>query len=123
MDLLDADLATGTVNIADRIASHAGVAALEGRVDDAVAGYRDAMNHHASVGADFPRSRAGLDLVRLVGGSHPAGAEAAAEARAIFERIDARAYLDLLDVAAVGKGIEARPIADRDTAEALRKGG
>jgi class 3 adenylate cyclase/tetratricopeptide (TPR) repeat protein len=118
MDLLDADLDNGAVSVANRIASHAGVAALEGRVDDAVAGYRDAMNRHASVGADLPRARAGIDLVSLVGGSHPAGAEAATEARAIFERIQARPYLDLLDGAMSGNGISAAPGPSRGIAAA-----
>jgi hypothetical protein len=114
---LDADLSTGTVVAADRLAVGAGIAALEGRVDDAVAGYREAMAMHASAGADFSRARAGLDLVHLVGGSHPVGREAAAEARAIFERIQARPYLDLLDAAAAGKGIESHPAGSRDVAE------
>jgi hypothetical protein len=69
------------------------------------------------------RARAGLDLVHLVGGSHPAGREAAAAARAIFERIQARPYLDLLDAAAAGKGIEAQPVASRDFAEPQRTRG
>jgi class 3 adenylate cyclase/tetratricopeptide (TPR) repeat protein len=114
---LDTDLSTGTVVAADRLAVGAGIAALEGRVDDAVAGYREAMAMHASAGADFSRARAGLDLVHLVGGSHPVGREAAAEARAIFERIQARPYLDLLDAAAAGKGIESHPAGSRDVAE------
>jgi len=122
-DRLDEDLTTGSAIFGDRLAARAGVAALEGRVDDAVTGYREAMARHASVGTDLARARAGLDLVRLVGGSHPAGREAASEARAIFERVKAQPYLDLLDAAEAGKGIETQPAAIRDVAAPQRTRG
>jgi class 3 adenylate cyclase/tetratricopeptide (TPR) repeat protein len=111
---LEASHATGPLIDAERAAARAGLAALEGRVDDAVAGYRDAMARHRAIHSDSAAARAGLDLVRLVGGSHPAVRDAAAEARSIFERVGARPYLDLLDAALAGKGIEVRQAAGGD---------
>lgn len=96
---LDADRSTGTAMAASRLAARAGVAALEGRLDEAIAGYREAMSLLRSIGADFPLASLALDFVQVVGGSHPAAREAAAEARPIFERIKARPYLERLDAA------------------------
>ena len=43
----------------------------------------------------------------LVGADHPATREAAAEARAIFERVRALPYLTQLDAALAGRATEA----------------
>jgi tetratricopeptide (TPR) repeat protein len=98
-DLLDADPSTALGVAADRIAARAGIAALEGRVDDAIAGYRDARARLRAIGSDFEVARISLDFVLLVGADHPAVRDAAAEARVIFERVRARPYLDRLDAA------------------------
>jgi hypothetical protein len=52
-----------------------------------------------SIGADLNAARLSLDFILLVGANHPATREAAAEARAIFERVKARPYLERLDAA------------------------
>ncbi len=96
---LESDPDTGGNSISDRIAARAGIAALEGRVDDAVGLYRDALQGKRSLHADFLTALTDLDFVLLVGAAHPATAEAAVEARAIFERVTARPYLDRLDAA------------------------
>ena len=111
---LDVDVTTGTLVSGERAAAHAGVAALEGRVDDATTGYRDAMARHRSVSSNMGVARAGLDLVHLLGGTHPAAREAAAEARSIFERVGAQPYLDLLDAALAGRGIGSLETVSRD---------
>jgi class 3 adenylate cyclase/tetratricopeptide (TPR) repeat protein len=111
---LEANPSTGSFIAAHRLAARAGVAALEGRVDDATRGYGEAIARFRSISSDFNAAQAALDLVRLVGGSHPAAREAAAEARGIFERVGAQRYLDLLAAAAAGTGIDARPAASRD---------
>ncbi len=97
--LLDATVETGTDAAASRIATHAGLAALEGRTDEAIAGYRQAFQMFRSMGADYLVAGHQLDLVILVGPTHEAAREAAAEARPTFERIKARAYLERLDAA------------------------
>ncbi len=96
---LDADPATGVAVDASRVWAHAAVAALEGRRNDAVAGYRDARARMGEVGLEWPRARAGLEFVLLVGPAHPAAMEAALEARATFERVGAKPYLAWLDAA------------------------
>ncbi|MCY7418425.1 MAG: AAA family ATPase [Chloroflexi bacterium] len=98
-DLLDADPASDRGVKADRIAARAAIAALEGRVEDAVAGYRDAMTAMRSIGADYWTALTALDFVRRGGGDHPATRGAAAEARVIFERVGARPFLAKLDEA------------------------
>ena len=96
---LDADLTTGPNIEGFRLAAHAAIAALEGRMDEAIVGYREALSRHRSVGADYDLATAALDFVAIVGGDHPATREAAAEARTIFERVRAQPYLALLDAA------------------------
>jgi hypothetical protein len=96
---LEADPRAGSGIAADRIAARAGVAALEGRLDAAIAGYREALSRHRSIGADFNVAQLALDFVMLVGGDHPATRDVAAEARAIFERVKARPYLERLEAA------------------------
>ena len=97
-DDLEAERANGFDTKTDRIAARAGIAALEGRRDDAIAGYRDALARYRSVGSALEVARIGLDFVTVVG-DHPATREVAVEARAIFERLRARPYLERLDAA------------------------
>ena len=111
---LDADVTTYTLASGDRAAAHAAVAALEGRVDDAIASYHEAMAIHRSISANVAVARAGLDLVHFLGGTHPAAQDAAAEARAIFERVGARPYLDFLDAAVAGTQSDKRAGVSRD---------
>ena len=68
-----------------------------------------------SIGADFLMACHELDMVVLIGASQPAVREAAAEARPIFERIKARAYLERLD------GALAAPLGDVSGARAARR--
>jgi tetratricopeptide (TPR) repeat protein len=100
-DRLDADRSTALSVETNRIAARAGIAALEGRLDEAIAGYREALSRYRSIGGDFNVALMSLDFVILVGGDHPATREAAAEARAIFERVKAGAYLERLEAALV----------------------
>ena len=99
---LEADQATGFRVDTSRIAARAGLAALDGRFDEAVAGYREVLGRLRSIGADFEVARSALDFVLLVGPDHPAARGAAAEARPIFERVKARPYLERLDAALAG---------------------
>ena len=98
-DRLDANPASDPSTAADRIAARAGIAALEGRIGDAVVGYGDALTRYRTLGTDMMRALVGLDFVIVVGSDHPATRDAAAESRAIFERVGARRFLDALDAA------------------------
>jgi len=48
---------------------------------------------------DFELARVAIDMLLLVGPDEPEAATAADEARAIFERLGAKPYLDQLDIA------------------------
>jgi hypothetical protein len=81
------------------IAGDAGIAALEGRLEDAILGYREGLAKIGSLHVDWMVGMLGYEIVRLVGADHPATKEAAARAREVFERIKARPWLKLLDEA------------------------
>ena len=105
-DQLDATVETGADVTASRLASRAGIAALEGRIDEALAGYRQSLSVFRSIHADWLVAGHELDLIMVVGGDHPAAREAAAEARPILERIKARAWLEVLDAAMARQATE-----------------
>jgi hypothetical protein len=111
---LEADPRTDNVLVTERIRARAGIAALEGRTDEAIARYGDAMARHRVTGYDWDLARTALDLVALVGGDRPAVREAAAEARAIFGRAGARPYLAWLETAVARPQSDAAPIRPRE---------
>ncbi len=98
-DRLDADPDTSACMQANRITARAGIAALEGRRDDAVTAYGEALRRFRALGLDFELARTALDLVLLVGPGTPEAVAAANEARTIFDRLGARPYLERLDAA------------------------
>jgi tetratricopeptide (TPR) repeat protein len=83
--------------MASRSLATAAVAALGGRFDEAVPGFRRAMTSFRDLRLDFELARAGLDMVHLLGPDEPEAASAAEEARAIFERLGAQPYLERLN--------------------------
>ncbi len=111
---LDADPASGSDTALDRLAAHAAVAALEGRTDEAAASFREALAGYRARSEDFTTATLDLNFVLLFGPDQPGASEAAAEARAIFERVGAKPYLAKLDEALAG-GSARRP-ADAESA-------
>jgi hypothetical protein len=81
---------------AERTRAWASVAALEGRVTEAVAGYREAIRRYVDLGLAFEAARAATAAIALVGADDPQIAGAADEAQALFERLGARPWLTLL---------------------------
>jgi len=77
----------------------AGIAALTGQAGEAAAGYRDAIRQWRDLEAWFDLALCQLDYVRFVGGASPDVAAAAAEAREIFTRLGAPAFLQRLEEA------------------------
>ena len=97
---LDADVnATTPLALAHRAVASAGLAALDGRPDDAVAPYREAIRRYLDVGADLEAALATIDLLRVADAYSPEARRLAEEARATLERVDARAWLERLDAA------------------------
>lgn len=104
---LDADPdAHATVSRVNRAAAWAGIAALEGRRDEAIAGYRDALKRYREIGYDFQVARVDLDMLMLLSPDLPEAGAVAEEARAVFERVGARPYLERLD-ATIGDALTA----------------
>jgi class 3 adenylate cyclase/tetratricopeptide (TPR) repeat protein len=81
------------------VVMRAGIAALEGRRDEAAAAFRDGIAGLRSLAHGFEAARAALDCVLLVGADHPASRVLAEEARPVFERVRATPYLERLDAA------------------------
>jgi class 3 adenylate cyclase/tetratricopeptide (TPR) repeat protein len=98
-DRLDANPGSGGSTVAARTSARAGIAALDGRADEAVAAYRDALARFRAVNHDFDLACTALDFVLLVGPENSFALAAAEEARAIFERVGARPYLEHLEAA------------------------
>ncbi len=102
----DAHETTAATNL---IAARAGLAALEGRRTDALAGYRDAIRRYGDVGYAFEMARCVLDAVRTLGPGEPDLRSAVGEARAAFERVGAKPYLAWLDEALAATAPTAAP--------------
>ncbi|MEK6719639.1 MAG: adenylate/guanylate cyclase domain-containing protein [Chloroflexota bacterium] len=82
-----------------RASMEAGLAALEGRSQDARAGFGEAQREFRDLGLAVPLALCQLDIV--ITGSMEAGERqrAADEARILFERLGMRPYLERLDAA------------------------
>jgi class 3 adenylate cyclase len=97
---VDASIVRGRAIAVDRITLHAGVAALEGRRSDAVAGYREAVRGWQQIGLAFDEALAGLDLAILLAPTEREMAEAPAiieSTKALLGRLGARPLLARLD--------------------------
>ena len=77
----------------------AGVLALEGRTEDAVVAYDDAMRQFRAIDAKYELALCQLDFVRFIGGERPEIRAAAEEARTIFSAIPSPVFLRRLDEA------------------------
>jgi class 3 adenylate cyclase/tetratricopeptide (TPR) repeat protein len=82
-----------------RGAVRAAAAALAGRRDEAIAGFRDVVRAWTDEGDDWEAAADALVAVVLLGADDPVLAELAALARTVFERVGARPSLARLDAA------------------------
>ena len=89
----------GRVARVSEVELSAGLAALEGRAQDAITGYREAASRWRELGVRFELALCDLTMVRSLGSASPEVREAAAEAREIFTMLGATALLDQLDAA------------------------
>ena len=90
---------------AARLTAEAGLAALEGRVEEAAETYRGAIEAWRTLDCTLDLALCELDLVMLLGPDHP-DATVAKEARGIFTQLGAKPFLERLDRAA---GTAAKP--------------
>jgi len=98
-----AEMTGRVVAAAGRSETEAGLAALEGREADAVAGFVEAMRQWRELGARYVLAVAGLGMVTMLGGHHPEARQAADEALEIFKSLAAEPFLRLLDSALVSE--------------------
>jgi hypothetical protein len=113
LEQLDATGAHGRAIDVTRTAIGAGLAALDGRTADAVAGYRTAVAGWQDLGLPWDVAMTSLEFVRLVGAQDPDARAAAESAREILERLRAVRILAMLDDAV---GESARDGRDRSLA-------
>jgi hypothetical protein len=88
----------------DVVTLRAGVAALEGRRSDAVAGYREALRGWRALGLTFDEALAGLDLAILLNPTEREMTESPAvidAARATFTQLGARPFAARLETAGI----------------------
>jgi tetratricopeptide (TPR) repeat protein len=82
---------------AQLLAVQAGLAAIDGRRDEALDRYREALRRYRDLRLAFDGALVGLDAARLLGANTPEGAAALQEARTTFERLDARPLVEAAD--------------------------
>jgi class 3 adenylate cyclase/tetratricopeptide (TPR) repeat protein len=86
----------------------AGIAALEGRREEAIRGFGDALDRYGAIEWRTLRSFVGLDFAALIGADQPAAHEALMEARSVFESVGAIPFVERVDTTLAG---HAAPVA------------
>lgn len=87
----------GAIVKLERRRAQAGLAALEGRDAEALAGFRSVQEELRRMDVPYVLALTDLALCATLDADLPEVAAAAGEARAVFERLGARAWLDRLD--------------------------
>ncbi len=102
IERLDADADCSRYARAARAAARGALAGLEGRTDVSVGEYQRAIRLLREGGFGLAAAQVALDFTFLIGPEVPEARAAAEEARAVFERVRARVYLDRLDALLAG---------------------
>ena len=90
----------GPLVAARRATMRAGIAAIEGRTQEALGLYREAMRGWRAVGAVWDEALTGIDMAMLLDPAEPDVAAVIDSTRAILERLRAKPYLERLEAAA-----------------------
>ncbi|HXQ95426.1 MAG TPA: hypothetical protein VN800_00750, partial [Candidatus Acidoferrales bacterium] len=98
----------------------AGLAALEGEVDHALAGYRDALRRWSDLGLLWDQALCAIDMATLLNPAQPDVAAAGEAGREILTRLGARPFLERLEMALVRSTAATEPLrpATRESAPA-----
>jgi class 3 adenylate cyclase/tetratricopeptide (TPR) repeat protein len=83
----------------DRLTIRAGIAALEGRPAEALPAYREALRAWSDLGLAWDEALCGLDMALLLDAADPEVRAAAASAREILTRLEAKPFLARLEAA------------------------
>jgi class 3 adenylate cyclase/tetratricopeptide (TPR) repeat protein len=100
---IDAATRTGRITEFARMSLRAAVATLEGRRQEAVSGFREAIRGMHDLGSNLHASQIGLAFALAVGPSNPEGLAAAQEAREFFARVGARPWVEMTDAVLSGQ--------------------
>jgi hypothetical protein len=109
---------------ADRACLGAGIAALEGRPAEALAGYREALRAYRQLGLAFDEALAGIDMATVLPTPERDAADVVAAlqaARETLTRLGAAPFLARLE-AVVGAPTAVPPTVDRDRASSRTAG-
>jgi len=94
---VDATERRGRAIDTDRAVIRGGVAALEGRTDEALATYREALRTWRDLGCPWDEALCAIDMAVLLDPAHPEVRAASESAREILLRLKARPFLEKLD--------------------------
>jgi tetratricopeptide (TPR) repeat protein len=108
-EMLRAAAYYGAAVSADLVTAAAGLAALEGRAGEALAGYRDALGSWRSLGLAWDEALTTIDMATLLDPTTPEVGEAIEAARTILARLGAAPFLVRLEDRAAGRGRAERP--------------
>ena len=103
LERLDEGLFTGRALAQDKATIRAGIAALEGKRSEALAGYRDAFAGWRALGLAWDEALAVIDAVTLLGPDEPELKSAADWARSTLTLLHAKPYLERLEAALAAK--------------------
>jgi class 3 adenylate cyclase/predicted ATPase len=94
--------AHGPAPDASMLTLRAAVAGLDGRRDESLALYTEALGQWAAAGLPVDRAMTAIDMVLVLGPDEPAARAAPEDARELFSRLRARRILEILDRALGG---------------------
>ena len=103
----------------DRTTIHAGIAALEGRTEEALAAYRQVLAVWRDLGLVWDEALCAIDMATVLDPSDPEVRAVAEAAREILVRLRATPFIERLD-AALARAAEAQPDEAAATAEDRR---
>jgi class 3 adenylate cyclase/tetratricopeptide (TPR) repeat protein len=107
-----ADLsAHGPAPSASTLTLQGALAGLDGRPEESVARYAEALAQWASAGLPFDRALTAIDMLLVLGPDDPAARAAGEDARQVLTKLRARPILDILDRAMAGTPMARPPIA------------
>ena len=96
---MDASPRRGRAIDADRATIHAGIAALEGRTAEALAGYRQALGVWRDLGLVWDEALCAIDMATVLDPTEPEVRSAGEAAREILVRLRAIPFIERLDAA------------------------
>jgi class 3 adenylate cyclase/tetratricopeptide (TPR) repeat protein len=112
LERFDATGAHGPVVLARRTVTEAAIAGLEGRMDESAAGFRTGLDLLRAAGVKLEEAFAGISMASVLGPSRPEAKVAAAAAREFFVSVDAKPFVEQLDVLMASAPPSRSPIPD-----------